>query len=85
MFMWAEWYYVLLLFTCYRLQYFARGVQAYIKQLSLALQGKTGDALKTEDVRHYITYHSLFDCHSLTETGDPEKQRLGVEALARFF
>lgn len=32
-----------------RLQYFARGVQAYIKQLRLALQDKTGDALKTED------------------------------------
>jgi len=36
---------------CCRLQYFARGVQVYSKQLRLALQGKTGDALKTEDVR----------------------------------
>lgn len=35
---------------CFRLQYFARGVQVYIKQLRAALQGKTGDALKTEEV-----------------------------------
>ena len=34
----------------FRLQYFARGVQVYIKQLRLALQGKTGDALKTDEV-----------------------------------
>ena len=33
-----------------RLQYFARGVQVYIKQLRAALQGKTGDALKTDEV-----------------------------------
>jgi hypothetical protein len=32
-----------------RLQYFARGVQAYIKQLRLALQGATPDSLKTEE------------------------------------
>ncbi|XP_060568151.1 apoptosis inhibitor 5-like [Ruditapes philippinarum] len=32
-----------------RLQYFARGVQIYIKQLRQDLQGKTGDALKTEE------------------------------------
>ncbi|KAM9301614.1 apoptosis inhibitor 5 [Gastrophryne carolinensis] len=32
-----------------RLQYFARGLQVYIKQLRLALQGKSGDALKTEE------------------------------------
>lgn len=32
-----------------RLQYFARGVQIYIKQLRQALQGKTGDALKTDE------------------------------------
>uniref|UniRef100_A0A5F9CN69 Apoptosis inhibitor 5 n=1 Tax=Oryctolagus cuniculus TaxID=9986 RepID=A0A5F9CN69_RABIT len=32
-----------------RLQYFARGLQVYIRQLRLALQGKTGDALKTEE------------------------------------
>ncbi|KAJ7416909.1 Apoptosis inhibitor 5 [Willisornis vidua] len=32
-----------------RLQYFARGLQGYIRQLRLALQGKTGEALKTEE------------------------------------
>lgn len=32
-----------------RLQYFARGVQVYIKQLRQALQGKTGDVLKTDE------------------------------------
>ncbi|XP_044125718.1 apoptosis inhibitor 5 [Bufo gargarizans] len=32
-----------------RLQYFARGLQGYIRQLRLALQGKTGDSLKTEE------------------------------------
>merc|ERR1719454_2694730 len=32
-----------------RLQYFARGVQVYIKQLKLALQGKSGEALKSEE------------------------------------
>ncbi|XP_004399653.1 PREDICTED: apoptosis inhibitor 5 isoform X3 [Odobenus rosmarus divergens] len=32
-----------------RLQYFARGLQVYIRQLRLALQGKTGEALKTEE------------------------------------
>ncbi|KAH3883153.1 hypothetical protein DPMN_007103 [Dreissena polymorpha] len=32
-----------------RLQYFARGVQIYIKQLRQDLQGKTGDILKTEE------------------------------------
>lgn len=32
-----------------RLQYFARGVQIYIKQLRQDLQGKTGDALKTDE------------------------------------
>ncbi|EHB15644.1 Apoptosis inhibitor 5 [Heterocephalus glaber] len=31
-----------------RLQYFARGLQVYIRKLCLALQGKTGEALKTE-------------------------------------
>lgn len=31
-----------------RLQYFARGVQLYIKQLRATLQGKSGDLLKTE-------------------------------------
>ena len=36
---------------CCRLQYFARGVQAYIKQLRLALQGATPDSLKTEEVK----------------------------------
>jgi len=49
--------YVCWLFTCFRLQYFARGVQVYIKQLRVALQGKTGDALKTEDVRHNVMHH----------------------------
>uniref|UniRef100_A0A8C5DI54 Apoptosis inhibitor 5 n=1 Tax=Gouania willdenowi TaxID=441366 RepID=A0A8C5DI54_GOUWI len=33
-----------------RLQYFARGLQVYIRQLRVALQGKSGDALKTEEV-----------------------------------
>jgi len=33
-----------------RLQYFARGVQGYIKQLRLALQGKVGESLITEEV-----------------------------------
>ncbi|XP_018608265.2 apoptosis inhibitor 5-like isoform X2 [Scleropages formosus] len=32
-----------------RLQYFARGLQVYIRQLRADLQGKTGDALKTEE------------------------------------
>ncbi|XP_064169212.1 apoptosis inhibitor 5 [Anguilla rostrata] len=32
-----------------RLQYFARGLQVYIRQLRVALQGKTGDSLKTEE------------------------------------
>ncbi|KAL5006738.1 hypothetical protein ScPMuIL_015544 [Solemya velum] len=32
-----------------RLQYFARGVQVYIKQLRAALQGKTGEELKTDE------------------------------------
>lgn len=32
-----------------RLQYFARGVQIYIKQLRQDLQGKSGDSLKTEE------------------------------------
>ncbi|XP_075235301.1 apoptosis inhibitor cassowary [Lycorma delicatula] len=32
-----------------RLQYFARGIQGYIKKLREALQGKTGDELKTEE------------------------------------
>lgn len=32
-----------------RLQYFARGVQVYIKQLRAALHGKSGDALRTEE------------------------------------
>uniref|UniRef100_A0A3Q0S4A1 Apoptosis inhibitor 5 n=1 Tax=Amphilophus citrinellus TaxID=61819 RepID=A0A3Q0S4A1_AMPCI len=32
-----------------KLQYFARGLQVYIRQLRVALQGKTGDALKTEE------------------------------------
>lgn len=34
----------------HRLQYFARGLQVYIRQLRVALQGKTGDALKTDEV-----------------------------------
>ncbi|CAH1274616.1 API5 [Branchiostoma lanceolatum] len=32
-----------------RLQFFARGLQVYIKQLRLALQGKTGEELKTAE------------------------------------
>ncbi|XP_039294659.1 apoptosis inhibitor 5 [Nilaparvata lugens] len=32
-----------------RLQYFARGIQGYIKKLREALQGKTGEELKTEE------------------------------------
>uniref|UniRef100_A0AAY4AYF5 Apoptosis inhibitor 5 n=1 Tax=Denticeps clupeoides TaxID=299321 RepID=A0AAY4AYF5_9TELE len=32
-----------------RLQYFARGLQVYIRQLRVALQGKTGDTLKTDE------------------------------------
>ncbi|XP_050411113.1 apoptosis inhibitor 5 isoform X2 [Patella vulgata] len=32
-----------------RLQYFARGVQIYIKQLRAALQGKSGETLKTDE------------------------------------
>jgi len=47
-------YLVYSLFIGCRLQYFARGVQAYIKQLRLALQGKTGDALKTEEVGYLL-------------------------------
>lgn len=38
----------------FRLQYFARGLQVYIRQLRLALQGKTGEALKTEEVRMLV-------------------------------
>ena len=37
-----------------RLQYFARGVQIYIKQLRQDLQGKSGDALKTDEVCSYV-------------------------------
>uniref|UniRef100_A0A8C6LY52 Apoptosis inhibitor 5 n=1 Tax=Nothobranchius furzeri TaxID=105023 RepID=A0A8C6LY52_NOTFU len=40
---------LLLLLVLNRLQYFARGLQVYIRQLRVALQGKTGDALKTEE------------------------------------
>ena len=40
----------LIMFSYFRLQYFARGVQIYIKQLRQDLQGKTGDALKTDEV-----------------------------------
>ncbi|RLW09885.1 hypothetical protein DV515_00002368 [Chloebia gouldiae] len=36
-------------FSYVELQYFARGLQVYIRQLRLALQGKTGEALKTEE------------------------------------
>lgn len=43
----------------HRLQYFARGLQVYIRQLRVALQGKTGDALKTEEVWFYIFYSDL--------------------------
>ncbi|KAM6973210.1 apoptosis inhibitor 5 [Aplochiton taeniatus] len=32
-----------------RLQYFARGLQVYIRQLRVALQGKTGETLKTDE------------------------------------
>ncbi|XP_013381640.1 apoptosis inhibitor 5-like [Lingula anatina] len=38
-----------------RLQYFARGIQVYIKQLRMALQGKTGEALKTEESKLKVT------------------------------
>lgn len=31
------------------MQYFARGIQGYIKKLREALQGKTADELKTEE------------------------------------
>lgn len=37
-------------FHC-RLQYFARGVQVYIKHLRMALQGKSGTELKEEEVK----------------------------------
>ena len=41
----------LFVFLCFsRLQYFARGLQVYIRQLRVALQGKTGDSLKTDEV-----------------------------------
>ena len=40
----------LMFLSCCRLQYFARGVQVYIKQLRAALQGKSGDALRTDEV-----------------------------------
>lgn len=36
--------------ACHSLQYFARGVQVYIKQLRAALQGKAGDELRTNEV-----------------------------------
>ena len=42
-----------------RLQYFARGVQVYIKQLRADLQGKSGDALRTDEVFIHLT----FLCH----------------------
>ncbi|XP_046395437.1 apoptosis inhibitor 5 isoform X1 [Ischnura elegans] len=35
----------------FRLQYFARGIQGYIKKLREALQGKQGDELKTDENR----------------------------------
>uniref|UniRef100_A0A3B4T3Y9 Apoptosis inhibitor 5 n=1 Tax=Seriola dumerili TaxID=41447 RepID=A0A3B4T3Y9_SERDU len=41
-----------------RLQYFARGLQVYIRQLRVALQGKTGDALKTEEVTTTDLFHN---------------------------
>lgn len=44
-----SWSTALTLFS-HRLQYFARGLQVYIRQLRVALQGKTGDALKTDEV-----------------------------------
>ena len=34
----------------YRLQYFARGVASYIKQLKTELQGKKPDAVKSDEV-----------------------------------
>uniref|UniRef100_A0AAQ5ZDK9 Apoptosis inhibitor 5 n=1 Tax=Amphiprion ocellaris TaxID=80972 RepID=A0AAQ5ZDK9_AMPOC len=47
-----------------RLQYFARGLQVYIRQLRVALQGKTGDALKTEEVTA-VDLESLFSFQDL--------------------
>lgn len=35
-----------------RLQYFARGVASYIKQLKTDLQGKKPDAVKSDEVCH---------------------------------
>lgn len=39
------------MFICYSLQYFARGIQGYIKKLREALCGKTAEELKSEDNR----------------------------------
>ncbi|XP_059170630.1 apoptosis inhibitor 5-like [Physella acuta] len=43
-----------------RLQYFARGSQICIKRLKEALQGKTGDALRTEENKKRIVALKLF-------------------------
>ena len=42
-------------FVFVRLQYFARGVQGYMKKLRESLQGKTGQLLKDEDSRIKVT------------------------------
>lgn len=39
----------------FRLQYFARGVQGYMKKLRESLQGKSGDDLKDEESRIKVT------------------------------
>ena len=51
--------------SAFRLQYFARGLQVYIRQLRLALQGKTGEALKTDEVRilAYISLGNFYNSH----------------------
>ena len=41
------------------------GLQVYIRQLRLALQGKTGEALKTDEVRilAYISLGNFYNSH----------------------
>ena len=47
------------MYSFYRLQYFAREVQIYIKQLRQTLQGKTGEALKTDEVHFNYLQENL--------------------------
>ena len=62
-----------------RLQYLARGVQIYIKQLRMALQGKTGDALKTDEVG-VIQFFIILKCRD-ARISDPASDTRPVIAI----